>query len=320
MRDVRQLGTLLGAIALGACGEGELLTLGEQAEPARPVGEFVNVEKVGEVSSAGEDDDENPTLTDDMLQIYFNSERDGAAEGSDIWYAERSALDEPFGEPRPIGGWSDDGEDTSSAISGDGLTLWLAWTPESSEDDSEDPTTDVRMVVREDTSVQDWQGPTLVGGLNSDGDDRPRPLGQGGLVMPLSRRVTTDDGSTLWQTLLARREGAADFSAPVLLDALVDPDVNVVDGFLSLDGLTLVFKYEARDADGKGELYWSKRASVDDPFVGATPIPGDVNTDASDERDPWLSSDGRLLYFASNREGEALDIYRAELVTPASDP
>jgi len=318
MQDVRQLGTLLGAIALGACGEGELLTLGEQAEPARPVAEFVNVEKVGEVSTDADADDENPTLTDNMLQIYFNSERDDGADRSDIWYAERSALDEPFGEPRPIGGWSDDGEDTSPAVSGDGLTLWLAWTPESSDDDAEDPTTDVRMVVRADTSEPDWQAPTPVTGLNTDDDERPRPLGQGGLVMPLSRRLTTEDGGAIWQTLLARREGDAAFSEPVLLDQLADPDVNVVDGFLSLDGLTLVFKYEALDA--AGELYWCKRASVDDPFVGATPLPGDVNTDESDERDPWLSPDGTLLYFASDREGEALDIYRAELVTPASDP
>ena len=315
MRHVRQLGTLLGAIVLGACGEGELLTLGEQAEPARPVAEFVNVEKVGEVSTDGEADDENPTLTDDMLQIYFNSERDGAADGSQIWYAERNSLDEDFGEPSPIGGWSDDGEDSGPAVSGDGLTLWLAWTP-----DTEDATTDVRMVVRENAAEPDWQAPTLVSGLNTDNDERPRPLGQGGLVMPLSRRVTTDDGAEIWQTLLARREGEADFSAPVLLDALADPDVSVVDGFLSLDGLTLVFKYEAPDADGKGELYWCKRTSVDDPFVGGTPIPGDVNVEGSDERDPWLSPDGTLLYFASNREGEALDIYRAELVTPASEP
>lgn len=318
MRHVRQLGTLFGALVLGACGEGELLTLGTQAEPARPVGEFINVEKVGEVSADGDADDENPTLTDDMLQIYFNSERDGGVDGSEIWYAERSSLDEGFGEPRAIGGWSDDGEDSSPAVSGDGLTLWLAWTPESSEDDSEAPTTDVRMVVRENTSEPDWQAPTLVSGLNSVGDDRPRPLGQGGLVMPLSRRVTSDDGADIWQTLLARREGSADFSEPVLLDQLADADVNVVDGFLSIDGLTLVFKYEAPDADGNGDLYWCKRASVDEPFVGGTPLPGAVNTD-SDERDPWLSPDGTLLYFASKRGGEALDIYRAELVTPTSE-
>lgn len=312
MQNVRPLGSLLAALALVACGEGDLLTLGEQAGLPVAAGEFGNVVRVEEVSVAGEDD-ENPTLTSDMLEIYFNSERDEGTEGSDVWYARRSSVDQGFGEPRPVGGWSDEGSDSSPAVSGDGLTLWLAHTPET-EDDSEEATTDVRMVVRDDPSEADWQGPIAVQGLNTADDERPRPLGQGGLVMPLSRRVQTADGETVWQTLLARREGDAQFSEPVLLSELVDPEVSAVDGFLSLDGLTLVFKVEPPGEDG--DLYWSKRASVDAPFVGATAVPGvDVNTDDSDERDPWLSPDGAVLYFASDRGGDALDVYRAELVS-----
>lgn len=312
MQDVRQLGSMLAAVVLGACGEGDLLTLGERTELPVATAEFGNVVLVEEVSVAGEDD-ENPTLTQDMLEIYFNSERDDGAEGSDIWYAERSSLDERFGEPLPLGGWSDDGSDSSPAVSGDGLTLWLAYTPDT-EEDSDEATTDVRMVVREDPSEADWQGPIAVQGLNTANDERPRPLGQGGLVMPLSRRVETDAGDGLWQTLLARREGEAAFGEPVLLSELVEPDVSVVDGFLSLDGLTLVFKVEPPGEDG--DLYWAKRTSVDAPFVGATAVPGaDVNTDDGDERDPWLSPDGTVLYFASDRGGDALDVYRAELVT-----
>ncbi len=310
MQDAKRLAGVLAALVLGACGEGDLLTLGERTELPVAAGEFGNVVRVEEVSVGGEDD-ENPTLTDDMLQIYFNSERDGGADGSDVWFAERSSLDEDFGEPRPLGGWSDEGSDSSPAVSGDGLTLWLAHEVES--DGDSEATTDVRMVVRETTSEPDWQGPVSVQGLNTSADERPRPLGQGGVVMPLSRRVETDAGDTLWQTLLARRVGDAEFSEPVLLSELVEPDVSVVDGFLSFDGLTLVFKYQPPDEDG--DLYWAKRSSVDAAFVGATAVPGaDVNTDA-DERDPWLSPDGTVLYFASDREGDAMDVFRAELVS-----
>jgi hypothetical protein len=310
------------ALALSACGEGELLTLGEQRAPNELAGEFVNVQRLDEVRVDGEQD-ENPTLTDDMREIYFNSDRDGAAEGSDIWYARRNSVDEPFDEPRPVGGWSDEGSDSSPAISGDGLTLWLAWTPEDSEDSDDDSdddaTTDVRSVTRDDTSDDDWQSPSLIEGLNTADDERPRPLGQGGLVMPLSRRVATPDGDTMWRTLLARREGDSEFGEPVLQEQLAGSDVNIVDGFLTRDGLTLVFKYEA--PDDSGQLYWSTRASVDLPFVGATPLPGaDVNTDEHDERDPWLSPDGTILYFASDREDDTMNIYRAEFVKPDSEP
>ena len=308
------------AMLLGACGEGELLTLGEQRAESQPVGEFVNVQRVDEVCVEGEDD-ENPTLTDDMREIYFNSDRDDGAEGSDIWYARRDSPDEPFDEPRPLGGWSDDGSDSSPAISGDGLTLWLAWTPETaddsddSDDSDDDATTDVRSVTRDDTSDDDWSSPTLVQGLNTTDDERPRPLGQGGLVMPLSRRVATLDGDTIWRTLLARREGDFEFGEPVLQEQLAGADVSIVDGFLTQDGLTLVFKYEA--PDDPGQLYWSTRTSLNAPFVGATPLPGvDVNTDEHDERDPWLSPDGTILYFASDREDDTMNIYRAEFVSP----
>jgi len=311
----KTLTAVLMALVLGACGEGELLTLGEQRTSSARVGEFVNVERVDEVGVDGEDD-ENPTLTDDMREIYFNSDRDEAAEGSDIWYARRDSADAPFDEPRPLGGWSDDGSDSSPAISGDGLTLWLAWTPEVQEDASDDEvTTDVRSVTRDDTSDDDWQSPTLAQGLNTADDERPRPLGQGGLVMPLSRRVTTADGDTIWRTLLAPRESDSEFSEPVLQEQLAGSDVSAVDGFLTQDGLTLVFKYEA--PDDPGQLYWSIRTSVDAPFVGATPVPGaDVNTDEYDERDPWLSPDGTILYFASDRDDDTMHIYRAEFVTP----
>src|SRR5690606_22538553 len=94
----------------------------------------------------------------------------------------------------------------------------------------------------------------------------------------------------------------------MLLDELDDPDVHIVDGFLTEDGLTLLFKRQAPDEDG--DLYWSKRRDVSEPFRGAEPVPGpDIKTD-SDERDPWLSRDEQTLFFASNREGE-MNIYRA---------
>jgi hypothetical protein len=92
--------------------------------------------------------------------------------------------------------------------------------------------------------------------------------------------------------------------APLELEFEGEQDVPIVDGFLSENGLTFVFK---GIVEGKGVLYWTKRESLVDQWGVATPLPGEVNTPDGDERDPWLSEDEKTLFFA--REG---DIYRAE--------
>jgi hypothetical protein len=273
------------------------------------VREFTQVEKVSELSSGG--GDENATFTRDMLEVYFESpDRDNGVEGHDIWWARRDSVNDRFEPPEPLPDWGGTGFDSSPAISSDGLTLWLAHERSSDEVPS-DATTDIYWVTRRDRDSATWIEPQEATSLNLSYDERPRPLGgelAGKPTMPLSRRIDDADG-TLWQTLLAEQNEDGSFETPKLLDELDDPDVGIVDGFLSEDGLTLLFKGQAPGEDG-GDLYWSKRRDVSEPFRGAVKVPGpDINTD-SDERDPWLSPDERTLYFVSNREGE-MNIYRA---------
>lgn len=307
--------TLKSAVAawgLMGCSDGAMVTLGEHAAPVSRVSEFGLVEKVG--VSQGDVKDENPTLTGDMLEIYFNSDREDGIENSRVWYARRASVDDEFSTPIPLGGWSDNGSDKTSAISEDGLTLWLAFVPDSTDEDTSDATTDIRSVVRDSLDTTEWHSPKPADTLNTPYDDRPRPLGLNDRVMPLSRRVDADGGGMIWRTLLARRNDDDSFSTPEVVDQLAAPDVGIVDGFLSQNGLTLIFKYQAPGVDG--ELYWSKRRGVDEPFVGATPVPGEgINIVGKDERDPWLSPDEKTLYFASNREENQMNIYRAQWIT-----
>ena len=52
---------------------------------------------VGELSSADEDDD--PTLTADALEVYFVSTRAGGQGMGDIWRSVRSTVDDPWSPP-----------------------------------------------------------------------------------------------------------------------------------------------------------------------------------------------------------------------------
>jgi len=56
------------------------------------------------------------------------------------------------------------------------------------------------------------------------------------------------------------------------------------------------------DRSGDNELYVAKRASAADPF-GAPALIAELSSLANDETDPWISQDGRTLYFTSNRDG-----------------
>src|SRR5690606_9964352 len=144
-------------------------------------------------------------------------------------------------------------------------------------------------------------------------DDIPRPPGQGGLVMPLaSRRVGGD-----YQTYLAERSSVQEaFLSPTLLEEVTQGNAVVVDGFLSEDGLLLLYTIDPEGDEEQGDLYFSVRDTVDEKFSTAQPIEG-VNT-AAEERDPWLSPDGETLYFVSDRDSEGdRDIYVARRVRSA---
>jgi hypothetical protein len=162
-----------------------------------------------------------------------------------------------------------------------------------------------------------WSTPLNVVALNSPVDDIPRPPGQGGLVMPLASKRNPQN---IYQTYLAARPASgAPFGSPRIISELAFSDRSTVDGCLTDDGLTLFFSSTpvapspdaSAPVDGSlptGDLYVAWRRSFDEPFSATQPL-GDLNT-PGDERDPWLSPDGKQLFFTSDRGG-VLNIYVA---------
>jgi hypothetical protein len=270
---------------------------------------------VSELASTARTD--NPTLTADLLEIYFTSDR--VSGNGDVWVARRKSPALPFDPPTAVAEVNSSSFETSSAISGDGLTLWFG-----SDRGGGVGTTDIWMSNRPDRSAS-WSTPVNVVALNTAAEDIPRPPGQHGLVMPLSSKAgsTTD-----YRTFLATRPSTGTpFRMPVLLTDLVYPDRSTVDAFLTDDGLTMFFSsspfQSPSDAgprpgdagltvDGgpgpSADLYVAWRQSTDG-LIFATQTLDDLNTGA-DERDPWLTPDGKTLYFTSDRDG-ALAIYTA---------
>jgi hypothetical protein len=276
---------------------------------------------VAELASSSRSD--NPTLTGDLLEIYFTTDR--VSGNGDVWFATRTAATAPFGTPAPVTAVNTDSFETSSAISTDGLTLWFG------SDRAGGLGANDIWVTQRATRASAWSTPVDVVPLNTPADDIPRPPGEHALVMPMASTKVTDHNPAAgnYQTYLATRATpAASFGPPVAIPELDDADRSTVDGFLTDDGLTMFFSSaplaESADAavtasDGgrsgdagvaNSDLFAAWRRSTSEPFSVPLPL-DDLNTSA-DERDPWLSPDGTTLYFTSDRSG-VLNIYTAQV-------
>lgn len=301
---------------LHGCG-GDVLTLG-RSEPALPTfGEPTNLAlQLG----SSEDNEDNPSLTADLLQIFFTSNReDDDDTGVDVFTARRATPDSPFEPSVRLSAVSSEGFDTSPSISLDGTTLWVgSEVPNSAEEGDGDEDIDIIRFTRSSPSSNDWGGGTPETTLNSSAKDIPRPLALNETVMPLGSQ-RDDDG--LYLTYLAERPApGAPFGAPRLLAELVQSDRATVDAFLSNDGRLLFFNWEADG--GEGELYMAWRRTLSDPF--STPLALDAINTEYDERDPWISPDGTRFFFTSDRDSpddddRQLDIFEVPIQLPRLD-
>jgi hypothetical protein len=297
MASWRRASSCLLAGVLAACGS-DIVTLGA-GDPVPAFGDSGRRVRNVNVDASEE---YGVTLTDDLLEIFFISNRGGGVGGNDVWHAERSARTDPFGPPSALVEVSSASEEASPAISPDGLTLWVASTRQPGLGRM-----DVWRGTRPDRDAP-FGAMENVEALNSEADDLPRPIGQADSILPIvSNRV-----DATYQTFFARRAGL-DFVTPEPLTELWQVGTTMEDAFLTADGLFVFFK---RAAPGQpGDLFVAWRTSELEPFLEPIALAA-VNSEG-DERDPFVSSDRIRFFFSSNRrEASDLDIYATNIDLP----
>jgi hypothetical protein len=290
MKAVSAVGLLACALASAgaACG-GKTVNLGDENPPAF---HFGTPQELTELDTSFPND--NPTLTADLLELFFTSYRDGIS--TDVYTARRASTDVPFQAPTLVTEVSTPSFETSSAISADGLTLWFGSDRPGGLGD-----VDIWMSNRPRRDAA-WSPPVNLLSLNSPTKDVPRPTGEHNLVMPLASERDSPD---IYRSFLATRaSGSAPFGAPQAITELTVANRTTVDASLSDDGLTMF--YASGDTGAKLDLYVAWRRTTAEAFSIIVPLDG-INT-AAEERDPWLSPDGSRLYFTSDRDG-MLNIY-----------
>jgi len=244
-------------------------------------------------------DDEDPTFTGDLRELYFSSDRAG---DSDIWVSRRAGSSDPWGPPSMVVELSSSGVDRSPSVSLDGLSIWF--------------TTDRELFrgriwhsTRPNTQSP-WAAPVPVSELASMNFDSAPSVDAAETTMFFSSlHPNSPTGTDIYAS--TRASVAQPWGTPVRVPGL-DTAVDEADPFVAQGGLVVFFTLTRPGQSG--DLYWSVRHSTDASF----PVPWlltDVNSPAA-ESDPTLSVDLLYLMFASGRSGN-IEIYESHALQTA---
>jgi Tol biopolymer transport system component len=261
--------------------------------PPFATGPFGMAVKVTSLSSAGRDDD--ITLTGDMLEIFWESDREVAYQ-SDIWTARRAKVTDPWSIPSKVTELSTPFQEGSLELSPDGLTLYFA------SDRGTSQTMDVYVATRVDRGSP-WKTPQLVSSLSSTtaNDYDAQPWGDTVIYLSSARSPSKGGGDVFRAT--RQSPSTPTWNAPATIPGL---DTNMYEGEAFADATGAV--WFTGNGAGDEDIY---RAESDGNGKYKTPqIVLEICGPAA-ENDAWLSPDGHTIYFTSNRNSASLDIYMA---------
>ena len=273
-----------GGDAAGRGGDG-----GEPDGVRRPV--FETPTAVAELNDP-DAKDQDPTLTEDLLEIFFFSDRDG---DEDIWTARRTSLDDPWDPPTPVVELNSDVVEESPAISRDGLRIWYysrrdppgiwyAWR-DTRDAAWSDP-------VSIPVQVQEPEGVVIAPSL----DD---------VELRMAFSVGTGVSRDIFEMVRTSWEAPWGYPAPV---AGLNADSADSTPFLIDDGSEMLL---SSGRAGQGDLFWAYRITPAQPVERIEPL-DEINDPVSFESHPHLSVDRSVVFFGSTRSGNT-DLYEARI-------
>jgi hypothetical protein len=243
----------------------------------------------------------NPALSSDGLSLYFDSNRPGGSGGRDLWVSERASAPAPWGAPVNLGPTVNSSvDDANPALSTDGHWLFFV-SPRSGGLGGSDLYESFRADVHDDFG---WQNPVNLGaGVNTAATEN----GTGGyfdngghpqLYFGSNRAGGPGGGSDIYMASLGA-DGT--WGSTALVSELSSPSVENRPNLRS-DGLEIFFYSIRPGGQGGSDLWTSTRATTDAPWSVPVNLGPVVNT-ANNDLHPYVSSDGRMLVFDSDRPG-----------------
>jgi Tol biopolymer transport system component len=268
-------------------------------------------------------DDLGPAISRDGRSLYFHSTRPGGVGSSDIWVSRRASRKHPWQPPINLGpAINTAAAETVPAFSRDGhwmffnsdrpggsglLDLWVSWRPRTNDDFGW--TTPMNLGPNVNSSAQD-AGPSYLVNRerdNRDGDDDQDENDDADGVALLFFGSTRPPGSpTNFDLYVSAQNSDGSFSLPTILSELNTPCTEQRPSIRS-DGLEIFF-FSNRPAPGgfgcatTTDLWVAKRDTLSQVWYTPENLGPVVNSAWNDTRG-YISSDGRTLYFASDRPG-----------------
>ena len=238
------------------------------------------------VSSAS---DSNPKLTEDELELAFQSSRDSGAGGEDLYLATRAAAQGPFGNVTAISALNLPGYDADPAFSRDGLTLYFASDRPNAVDGG--GAYDLWTTTRTSRSTP-FGAPAPLAGANSLKNEQFPSVTGNAIYFASARNATLD--------LFRGDLGPTGVSSVTPLVAIDTPYIEtspVING----DETVLFFASNRGDAGNDFDIWIAVRASATVNWPTPTVVT-EVNSPQIDVPS-WISPDLCRLYLTSYRNG-----------------
>jgi hypothetical protein len=232
--------------------------------------------------------DGDPSLTADLLEIYFKSDR---GPNQDIYHATRASPSDPWPPPTRDPELSSAMDDVAAKVAPDGLTIFLTRRPVPE---------DIYVATRA-SRTSPWSSVVAIAELDTAAADGSLGTADPGtLVAYFDSNRDAADGMIYRTT---RTSVATAWSTPVAVSELSQAG----GPWSSPDDLDIVFS--SNRAGGAGtppDLYVAHRPSALAPFDPPISLV-ELNTPGSDA-DPWWSPDLRYIIF--NRDGDLYEAWR----------
>lgn len=230
-----------------------------------------------------------PTLTADLLDIYYH--RNG-----DIYHSTRPNIFAAFGAESVVVEVSTNGIESSPEISADGTSMTFA-----------------RLVGNNDIYISTWDGnaniwtpPVPLTELNGTDHDQAATISEDRTMLAMTSHRNGPQTSS--DIFFSTRTSPSNPWSPPVVDTVLNSNQQEGSVFLSTNKLMVCFD---SNRSGAHDIYCATRSSPTQPFGTPTAIAG-VNSSASDQH-PWLTADGKLLVFWSDRDGSGRLYFSARL-------
>jgi Tol biopolymer transport system component len=225
--------------------------------------------------------DDDPLLTNDLLEMYFNRA------DTRIYVTSRAMVGAPWSDPVIAPGLAGSWNDNEPSLTADGLTMYFSSDRAPSTGGS-----DIWMVTRPNRAAS-WTAATRIIELSSTADDSPGAVSSDGLRMVMTS--TRNGNYQIFST--TRPTTAAAWSTPVLLGG-IDQSGSQSGSSVSSDELSL---YYSTSRDGSLDVFVATRLDATAMFSGEAPVV-ELNSPSAD-LDPWVAPDGRYVVLCSDRGG-----------------